>query len=177
MWILDIWWNNTPGTILFVQYLINSVYLQRLDETWILCCVNTTFHLPINLFILLPFLLMYYGWPLTRRPILCDNDNVTDPLISVTTYGRKKHFVKCNSFPCPVIRCPRLSTLDKATVNSTEEIYGSVVNITCDPGYTFKTGNTYTTRCNESAQWSGMPQKCKRRFFHEILWMHQSIFI
>ncbi|KAI0234783.1 hypothetical protein LSAT2_014859 [Lamellibrachia satsuma] len=63
---------------------------------------------------------------------------------------------------CAVINCPRLYTLEKATVNSTERNYNNIVKITCDPGYTFKTGNSFTTRCNESAKWSGMPQKCER---------------
>ena len=63
-----------------------------------------------------------------------------------------------------MIRCPRLYTLERATVNSTERKYNSIVKITCNPGYTFKTGRSFTTRCNESANWSGMPQSCERRY-------------
>ena len=62
-----------------------------------------------------------------------------------------------------MIRCPRLYTLERATVNSTERKYNSIVKITCHPGYTFKAGRSFTTRCNESANWSGMPQSCESR--------------
>ena len=41
-------------------------------------------------------------------------------------------------------------------------MFGSVVNVTCEKGYTFDSGRVITVRCNETGQWDGLQDGCQR---------------
>ena len=47
------------------------------------------------------------------------------------------------------------------TVDSSEVMFGSEVNVTCEEGYTFDTGRSVIARCNETGQWDGLQDGCQ----------------
>ena len=67
-------------------------------------------------------------------------------------------------FYCTAVNCSSLSVAN-ADLNTTDRIYQTYVNVSCQTGYQF-TDNQYwmTTQCQADKTWSTLPTDCTGRF-------------
>ena len=59
--------------------------------------------------------------------------------------------------------CEALQPYEHGNVSSTDTLFGSVVEHTCETGFTFDAGPSVETRCNETGGWSNHPGQCHRK--------------
>lgn len=65
-------------------------------------------------------------------------------------------------FLSPAIHCSLPPLVDHASSNTSDVIFGTTANITCDIGYTFNDGVYELTRCEASGEWTPLPSTCER---------------
>ncbi|XP_046570304.1 uncharacterized protein LOC124278603 [Haliotis rubra] len=84
----------------------------------------------------------------TSKSVLCLQSNLWNDLVP----------------DCQVKHCPALADALRATRDSNDTMYGSVITYTCDPGYVNSGGlTTQTTICSDSKTWSVTPDHCTPR--------------